>query len=316
MTSLVRAAMLGAVLVAAAACAPGLSLKGKATQGGLMIGRTVPEATVTLDGKALRVGADGLFVFGFGRDHAKRALLVVSHDDRIKHRRIKVKQRRYDIQRIDGLPEDMVSPPPEILARIKREAEEVAAVRTVDSDGRWFLKAFIRPAGGIVSGVYGSQRILNGEPRAPHYGVDFAAREDAPVREVAGGHVVFVGDLYLTGNTVIVDHGFGVSSSYLHMKTVAVAVGETIEAGVLIGTVGATGRATGPHLHWGLNWFAERLDPALMLSRRILRGGRRWQAPRRSSARAQPHRRTRHAPTRTRCLRAKLPECAPNPSPW
>jgi len=267
-----RAGLLGAALLCAA-CAPGLSLKGRATQGGLMIGRTAPDATVTLDSKPLRLGADGVFVFGFGRDQARRAELVVRRGDKVEHRRIRVKQRRYDIQRINGLPEDMVSPPLEILARIKREADEVSELRTIDSDGRWFLKSFIRPAGGIVSGVYGSQRILNGEPRAPHYGVDFAAAEGSPVREVAGGHVIFVGDLYLTGNTVIVDHGFGVSSTYLHLKTVAVAVGETIESGVLIGTVGATGRATGPHLHWGLNWFSERLDPALLLSRRVLRGG-------------------------------------------
>lgn len=245
-----------------------------------MMGRTHPDASVTLDGKPLRVGGDGLFVFGFGRDHAKHTELVVRYDDQIKHRRLKVRQRRYDIQRIDGLPEAMVTPPPEILARIEREAEKIAEARTIDSDGRWLLNEFIRPAAGLVSGVYGSQRILNSEPRAPHYGVDFAGEEGAPVREVAGGRVIFVGDLYLSGNTVIVDHGFGVSSTYLHLKTVAVDVGQTIEAGVLIGTVGATGRATGPHLHWGVNWFNERLDPALLLSRSELRGERRRQAPR------------------------------------
>jgi murein DD-endopeptidase MepM/ murein hydrolase activator NlpD len=269
--SAARAVLLGAALLACAACAPGLSLKGKATQGGLMIGHTTPDAAVTLDDKPLRLGADGLFVFGFGRDQAKRALLVVRQGDKVKRRHIKVKQRRYDIQRIDGLPEEMVSPPEEILARIKREAEEVAKLRAIDSDGRWFLNRFIRPASGIVSGVYGSQRILNGQPRAPHYGVDFAAEEGAPVREVVGGRVIFVGDLYLTGNTVIVDHGFGVSSSYLHLKTVAVSIGETIEAGVLIGTVGSSGRATGPHLHWGLNWFDVRLDPLLALPSRARR---------------------------------------------
>jgi murein DD-endopeptidase MepM/ murein hydrolase activator NlpD len=191
-----------------------------------------------------------------------------------------VRQRRYDIQRIEGLPEAMVTPPSEILARIAREAEEVADARATTSDGRWFLNKFIRPAEGPVSGVYGSQRILNGEPRAPHSGVDFAGEEGSPVREVAGGRVIFVGDLYLSGNTVIVDHGFGVSSTYLHLKTTAVDVGQTIEAGALIGTVGATGRATGPHLHWGVNWFEVRLDPALLLSHSELRGARNAQAPR------------------------------------
>jgi murein DD-endopeptidase MepM/ murein hydrolase activator NlpD len=238
-----------------------------------MIGHASPRAVVTLDGKPLRVGADGVFVFGFGRDHPRRAVLVIVESEKIKQRWLRVKQRRYDVQRIVGLSEDMVSPPPDTLTRIAREAEEVAKIRAIDSEGRWFRGPFHRPAGGPVSGVYGSQRILNGLPRAPHYGVDFAAEEGAPVREVAGGNVVFAGDLYLTGNTVIVDHGFGVSSTYLHLKTVAVAVGETLEAGALIGTVGATGRATGPHLHWGFSWFAERLDPALLLPRCVLRHG-------------------------------------------
>lgn len=275
MKAIAAVLVLGAAILAVSACAPTLTLKGQAVQGGLIVGRTEPGARVTLDGRPLRVASDGLFVLGFGRDQPRMAELIVQHGDDRKRRRVKVRQRQYDIQRIDGLAEEMVTPPAEVLSRLKAEAEAVALARSTDTDARWFLNKLMRPTVGPVSGVFGSQRILNGEPRPPHYGIDFAAPEGAPVYEVAGGRVAFVGELYLSGNTVIVDHGFGVSSSYLHLQSVAVRPGDVIEQGALIGTVGATGRATAPHLHWGVNWFDVRLDPALLLSRRALRGERR-----------------------------------------
>ena len=213
------------------------------------------------------VGKDGLFVIGFGRDQAPHAQLTIIHSDGTAEQQIlTIGQRQFDIQRIDGMEQSKVTPNPADLARIKSDQDQINKVRTNPREAQDFLVPFIWPAKGPISGVYGSQRILNGEPRAPHYGLDIAAPEGSPIVAPAPGIVRLVApDFFLTGGTVILDHGFGVQSVFIHMSSVAVKDGQTLKQGDPIGRVGKTGRATGPHLHWGMNWGTVRLDPALWL---------------------------------------------------
>lgn len=256
-------AMLGLISAAAAAT----TLDGNFTQGGLVIGRTAPGSSVALDGRAVRVAPDGLFVLGFHRDAPPGAELVVTTPDRgVERRSLAIAPRSYDIQRIDGLPPRMVTPPAEVLERIKRENARIAALREVDRPEPMFRSGFAWPATGRISGVYGSQRILNGEAKQPHYGVDIAAPVGTPIKAPADGVVVLAEvDLYYTGGTVILDHGHGLSSAFLHMSSVAVKAGDRLRQGDVLGALGATGRVTGPHLDWRMNWFDARIDPQLLV---------------------------------------------------
>lgn len=261
-----RLAALAVALSLAAPCwGAELVLNGPIEQGGLVVGVTPPGAAVTLDGRALRVAPDGSFVFGFGRDAPAHAALDVTFPDgRHEHRDLAVAARQYEVQRIDGLPEQQVTPDPAQLERIKREGALIANARAVDSDLLFFETPLRWPVLGPISGVYGSQRVLNGEPRAPHFGVDIAAPAGTPVAAAASGTVTLAEpDLFFTGMTVIIDHGFGLSTIYQHLSRLEVSAGQHVEAGAVIGAVGATGRVTGPHLHWGMTWFDVRLDPAL-----------------------------------------------------
>lgn len=244
-----------------------LQLSGSFTQGGSITAHTDPGARVELDGKPVRVSPEGVFVFGFGRDAAPTARLEVIYPDGSREVRIlEVTPRTYEVQRIDGLPPSKVTPPPEVLERIRREIALVARVRNRDIDQTYFLSGFRWPVIGRISGVYGSQRILNGEPRQPHYGIDIAAVEGTPVEAPADGVVSMVHpDMYFSGGTLIIDHGHGFSSSFLHLQDISVREGQAVEQGDIIATVGATGRVTGPHLDWRINWFEERLDPALLV---------------------------------------------------
>ena len=244
-----------------------LGLEGNFQQGGLVLGSTDPGARVTLDGKPVRVSPSGRFLLGFGRDAPAEARLAVAYPDGSSEtRRLAIAQRDYDVQRIDGLPPKMVTPPAEVLARIGRENARIAEARAHDRPEALFERGFRWPARGRISGVYGSQRVLNGEPRRPHYGIDIAAPTGTPVIAPSDGVVALAeDDLYYTGGTIILDHGHGLSSAFLHLSEVQVAPGERVAQGQQIGTVGATGRATGPHLDWRINWFSERLDPALLV---------------------------------------------------
>jgi murein DD-endopeptidase MepM/ murein hydrolase activator NlpD len=255
------------LLLAAPALGGTLSLDGTLEQGGLIRGTVSPGATVNLDGKALRVAPDGHFIFGFGRDApAQAALDVVYRDGSKEHRDLAVAARQYDTRNITGLPEDQVSPGPDLLERIKRENGEAAAARAIDSNLLFFEARFIWPVTGPISGVYGSQTILNGEPRAPHMGVDIAAPAGTPIKAPAAGIVTLAEKgFFMTGGTVMIDHGYGLSTVYFHMSRLEVRRGEKVAQGQIIGAVGSTGRATGPHLHWGLNWYQLRLDPALVV---------------------------------------------------
>lgn len=242
-------------------------LEGTATQGGLLWGQTDPGNEVFLDGRQLRVSDDGRFILGFHRDAPSQATLTLrAPGGEGLMVPLTVTQRDYDIQRIDGLPSNMVTPPQDLLDRLERERAEVAEARSEDRDLPFALRPFIWPATGPISGVYGSQRILNGQPKQPHYGVDVAQPEGTPVVAPAGGVVTLaVTDHYYTGGTIIIDHGFGLTSAFLHLSAVVVTKGQEVAQGDLIGQIGATGRVTGAHLDWRMNWFEERIDPVLVV---------------------------------------------------
>ena len=244
-----------------------LRLDGDVVQGALVYGTTDPNARVLLDGRPVRVSPAGRFIIGFGRDAPEEARLdVVLPDGRSLERSLRVTQRSYKIQRIDGLPAKMVTPPEDVMARIRAEATLIAEARAADGAEPFFEGGFVWPVTGIVTGVFGSQRILNGEPRRPHFGIDIAAPEGTPVKAAAGGEVTVAHtDMYFTGGTVVLDHGHGLTSAYLHLHEIHVAEGQVVQQGETIATVGSTGRSTGPHLDWRLNWFDQRLDPALLV---------------------------------------------------
>ena len=244
-----------------------LTLEGALSQGGLVTGQTRPGAEVRLDGRQVRVGADGRFLLGFGREAAPEALLELTLPDGTRARRtLSIEQRSYDIQRIDGLPQEKVAPPEEVLARIAAERAMVAKARQGDRPEPWFETGFVWPVVGPISGVYGSQRILNGEPKWPHFGVDVAVPVGTPVVAPADGLVVLAHhDMYYSGGTVLLDHGHGLTSAYLHLHEVSVEEGQMLRQGERLGSVGATGRVTGAHLDWRFNWFDRRLDPELIV---------------------------------------------------
>ena len=238
-------------------------------QGGIVLGKVPPGSSVLYAGRTLRATPYGTVVFGIGRDATGPArLTVVRPDGSGEAVAIAVSPREWPVEAIDGVPPATVDPPPEIAARIEREQAAVSAVRQRDDDRADFAQRFIWPVDGRVSGRFGNQRVYNGVPRAPHSGMDIAAAEGTPVKAPAAGVVTFADPaLYLTGGTVLLDHGHGVSSNFLHLSRIDVAVGQRVMQGQVIGAVGATGRATGPHLHWGMNWFDVRIDPLLVLER-------------------------------------------------
>ena len=240
------------------------SVVGTLEQGSLVLGSAPPRSLVSLDGRPLRVAGDGRFSFGFAPDQTTPSLVTVRYPDGGGDSRSYTPiVRQYEIQRVNGLPQNMVTPPPEVRARIAREAETIFLARLTDSDGTDFLSGFDWPAPGIESGVFGSQRIDNGVPMTPHYGVDMAAPVGTPIRAPADGTVSISDEHYLNGGFTLIDHGQGVSTAYLHQSARLVKAGDTVRRGQRIGRIGATGRATGPHLHWAMNWFEVRLDPSL-----------------------------------------------------
>jgi murein DD-endopeptidase MepM/ murein hydrolase activator NlpD len=250
-----------------AASAEIVTLEGRMVQGGLVTGRTAPGAKVTLDGAPVRVRADGRFLIGFGRDAAPTARLMVTvPGGKAAEKVLAIGKRDWKIQRIDGLPPKMVTPPPEVLARIKAENEKIRKARLADTDRAMFDTGFVWPVIGRVTGVYGSQRILNGEPRRPHFGIDVAAPVGTPVVAAADGIIrIAERDLYFTGGTILIDHGYGLNSVYSHLHSVDVKPGDSVKQGQKVGTLGGTGRSTGPHLDWRVNLFLTRLDPALLV---------------------------------------------------
>ena len=240
-----------------------------APQGAMVLGKVPPGSRVEYAGRTLRTTGYGTVVFGIGRDEAGPVTVtVVRPDGSRSEASIAVSARDWPVQRVDGVPPKTVDPPPEIAERIRREQAQVVAARARDDDRADFAQRFAWPLQGRVSGRFGNQRVYNGKPGSPHSGMDIAAPTGTPVKAPAAGVVTFAApDLYLTGGTVLLDHGFGISSNFLHLSRIDVAVGDRVEQGQVVGAVGATGRATGPHLHWGMNWFDVRIDPLLVLER-------------------------------------------------
>lgn len=246
--------------------AAGLELRGDWKQGSVILGKAAPGSTVSFNGRALRVSPDGMFIIGLDRDEPPRALLVVARPGVATFRReFEVAPRAYDIQRLDGLPEAQVNPPPEALERIEQDYARVRAARARDTPRLDFAGRFIWPIVGRVSGVFGSQRILNGTPKQPHYGVDVAVPRGTPVRAPAAGVVsLAVPDMYYTGGTLMIDHGHGLTSTLMHLDKVLVREGEEVRQGQVVAESGMTGRATGPHLDWRVSWFDARVDAELL----------------------------------------------------
>ena len=240
-----------------------VTFKGKFIQGSFILGKVNPGSGVFIDKKKIKVTSDGYFAFGLGRDRKNDVVITINKEKIIK----KVFKREYKIQRIDGLEEKKVTPPEEVYERIKRENKWIGEARAINSDLDFFKHKFINPLdNAIITGVYGSQRILNGKPKWPHYGIDFAAEEGTEIKAMLDGVVTLAEpDLFYTGGTLIFDHGHGISTLYMHMKTIMVKKGQNVKQGDVIGTVGSTGRSTGAHLDVRLNWFQTRLDPATVL---------------------------------------------------
>ena len=243
-----------------------VEFKGKFIQGHYIVGVTDPSSKIIIDKKNVKVSEDGYFVFGIDRDR-KFDLTITKINNGKKQKIIKkVLKRKYNIQRIDGLEESKVTPPESVYKRIKKENNAIGEARAINSDLLFFKEKFIMPVEGIISGVYGSQRILNGKPRWPHYGIDIAAKLGTMIKSSGTGVVTMAeDDLYYTGGTIIMDHGHGISTIYSHLENVLVSVGDQINKGDVIGTVGSTGRSTGPHLDFRVNWFQTRLDPMSVL---------------------------------------------------
>ncbi|WP_166420330.1 M23 family metallopeptidase [Pseudoalteromonas sp. Z1A8] len=256
-----------ALIASTSFSAMALELKGHLTQGGLVTGKLENAKSVSLDGKELKLSSSGDFVFGFGRDaDTTHTLKWVDNSGKSHSQPIAITKREYKIDKITGVAKKYVSPPKEVSARISREAVAVRKAREFDSDLLYFLDPVLKPAEGRISGVYGSQRYFNGEPRRPHFGLDIANKTGSPVYAPISGTVVFAEpDLYYSGGTLIIDHGHGITSTYIHLSKLDVKLGDKIVQGNKVAEIGATGRVTGPHLDWRFNWKGERLDPALLM---------------------------------------------------
>ena len=239
------------------------------TQGAMVIGKVPPGSEVDYAGRRLRTTGYGSVVFGVGRDAAGPLSVDVRLPDGSRRSAsIAVSPRDWPVERVNGVPPKTVAPPPALAERIRREQEQVVKARDRDDERADFAKAFVWPVTGRISGRFGNQRVYNGSPGSPHSGMDIAVPSGTPVRAPAAGVVTLAEPgFYLTGGTLLVDHGHGISSNFLHLSRIDVKVGDRVEQGQAIAAVGATGRATGPHLHWGMSWFDVRIDPLLVLER-------------------------------------------------
>ncbi|NCP64688.1 MAG: M23 family metallopeptidase [Paraglaciecola sp.] len=252
------------------ACLAQIDLQGAHVQGALLRGQLVQGADLRLNGEPVAVSKQGYFAIGFGRDASlEHQLTWRDNNGQNQQQVVTLQPREYTVQRIEGVASKYVSPPAEVSERIRQDNVLLGKARKIQTDNANFMQDFIWPAQGPISGVYGSQRVFNGEPKNPHYGLDVAAPVGTPVYAPAGGVVtLWVSDMYYSGGTMIIDHGLGVSSTFLHLSKSHVAEGDTVEQGQLVAEIGATGRVTGAHLDWRINWFSERLDPQLLVPTR------------------------------------------------
>ena len=264
MTKKVLIAVLCSLISVGAAA---LDIQGDWQQGAVLRGQVEPGSQVEFLQRQVRVAPDGRFVIGLGRDAEPEAIVnVITPNGEAQQHRFEVAQRQYRIQRIEGVPQQTVTPDPKQVERSRAEAALAWRARQTDSEHPYFAQDFQWPLTGRITGVYGSQRVFNGEPRAPHYGIDIAAPTGTPARAPANGVVTLVhDDMFFSGGTLIIDHGHGLSSSFIHLHKILVEEGDYVEQGEVVAEVGATGRATGPHLDWRMNWFEQRVDPTLLV---------------------------------------------------
>ena len=243
-----------------------IDLEGYFIQGGYVKGKTSSKIKIKFENRDVYLSKKNKFILGFGRDYSEVANLKFNIDNKWINKTLKIKKNKYKIQKIDGLPKKFVSPPKEIYERIIRENKLIAKVRTLNSKIDYTFQDFLLPANGIITGVFGSQRILNGQPRRPHYGIDIAAKKGSKVISPTDAIVrLSEKDLYFTGGTIMLDHGHGITSVYSHLSKVLVKKNDKIQKGDVIGLIGSTGRSTGPHLDWRINWFDQRLDPMMFI---------------------------------------------------
>ena len=246
--------------------AQAIVISGYPIQGNLIIAKTNPSNKVQLNDASIEIDESGVFVIGFNRDERKKSILTITNKNKKTFKTIlKPIQREYNIQRIDGLKQSMVTPPQEVIDRIKNDRKMVNEARNI----RWikkgdFVRGFDSPLKGPISGVYGSQRILNGIPKSPHFGIDISVPKGTPVLAPAGGIISLADNLYYSGYTVILNHGLKVNSTFLHLDEIKVEVGDKVNRGDLIGFSGNSGRSTGPHLDWRIDWNGRRLDAAML----------------------------------------------------
>lgn len=259
-------AVLG-LLALPSVCYSALDLNGSLTQGGLIWAMVEPGSRVSLGGRDLVVAENGLFVAGFGRDAKPSVTLTVCKpEESCEDQLLAITQRQYNIQRVNGVPQKTVTPPASVLDRIRREGAMVSKARSLVSTRQDFVNTFSWPLLGPITGVFGSQRVYNGSPGRPHYGLDIARPTGTIVSAPIDGVVTLAhSDMFYSGGTLIIDHGLGVSSTFIHLSQILVEEGQLVKQGDAIAKVGASGRATGPHLDWRINWLEQRLDPALII---------------------------------------------------
>lgn len=246
---------------------PTISITGEVKQGGLIVGKTNANNLVTLNEKPLTVSRQGDYVFGFSRDDEQSYQLVITQPDGSAISKILTPSKQdYKLQRIEGIKKSIMQPNPEAVARSQQDSKKIKEARKISSDYTNFAKGFIPPIKGTITGVYGSQRIYNGVPKRPHYGLDYAGKIGDPVKAPASGKVLlWVPDMFYSGGTMIIDHGHGISSTFLHLSHSFVKKGDMVKQGDVVASVGNSGRTTGPHLDWRINWFDVKIDPALVL---------------------------------------------------
>lgn len=240
-----------------------IEFSGEFVQGGIVFGKVAQGQQVSYAGQRLPLSSSGQFVLGFDRDSEPIVTLqVINLDGSTNEQKLNIKPRSYDIQRIEGIAREIMSPSDADLERIRGENVAIGRARKVISPREDFLQPFVWPLNGPITGVFGSQRVYNGVPKRPHYGVDVAAPVGTRVRAPAAGSVRLAhDDMFYSGGTLVLDHGHGLSSTFLHLSKILVAVGDEIKQGQEIAEVGATGRVTGPHLDWRMNWRKQRVDP-------------------------------------------------------
>ena len=246
----------------------GISLTGTPTQGALLLGKVDPNVvSLTLDGVPVRVAPDGGFIIGLGRDAPPHAALRATWPDgRVSDLLLGVAARAWQIENIAGVPR--FAQPSEEFARLRGpELAQINAARRVDAVVGGWRQHFVWPVAGRISGLFGSQRsYANGEKGDPHSGIDISSPVGTPVVAPADGVVVLAADhpFTLEGNLLVIGHGMGLNSAFLHLLRIEVNVGDRVRQGQRIGMVGMSGRATGPHLHWSMKWLDQRIDPLLV----------------------------------------------------